>query len=67
MSARSQMTERFERLLDDCFAPTDSPFPTAGGADPFGLDNSCINPTGHVEIASCGDVVCVHCGRISWA
>jgi hypothetical protein len=53
-------------MFDDYFAPSTSPFPTAGGVDPFGIDNTCINPTGHVEISSCGDVVCVHCGRIAW-
>lgn len=36
------------------------------GADPFAVDHDCVNPAGHDFIASCGDVVCCHCGRISW-
>lgn len=36
-------------------------------ADPFLIDHDCLNPAGHHFIGSCGDVACVHCGRVSWA
>ncbi len=36
-------------------------------ADPFLIDHSCINPSGHAFTGSCGDVVCVHCDRIVWS
>ncbi len=35
-------------------------------ADPFRIDNDCVNPAGHEPIASCGEVVCCHCARIFW-
>jgi hypothetical protein len=35
-------------------------------ADPFGIDNDCTSEAGHYPIASCGDVVCVHCGKVFW-
>lgn len=35
--------------------------------DPFALDHDCLNPAGHDFIGSCGDVACVHCGRLAWA
>lgn len=35
-------------------------------ADPFNIDHDCRNPTGHDFIASCGDVVCIHCSRVVW-
>jgi hypothetical protein len=34
--------------------------------DPFGIDHDCLNPAGHDFIGACGEVVCVHCGRIAW-
>jgi len=34
--------------------------------DPFGLAHGCTNPAGHQPAASCGEIVCVHCGRIFW-
>jgi hypothetical protein len=34
--------------------------------DPFGLDHDCINPGGHDAIASCGEIVCVHCAKVFW-
>lgn len=36
-------------------------------ADPFAIDHDCVNAGGHHFIASCGDIVCIHCGRIAWA
>jgi hypothetical protein len=36
-------------------------------ADPFGIAHDCRNPAGHDFISSCGDLACVHCGRIAWA
>lgn len=36
-------------------------------ADPFQIAHDCRNRAGHDFIAACGDVVCVHCGRIAWA
>lgn len=35
-------------------------------ADPFHIAHDCRNPSGHDFIAACGDVVCIHCGRIAW-
>jgi hypothetical protein len=35
-------------------------------ADPFAIAHDCLNPTGHSFIASCGDVVCVHCSKVVW-
>lgn len=35
--------------------------------DPFAIDHDCPNPAGHDFIGSCGDVACVHCGRLAWA
>jgi hypothetical protein len=36
--------------------------------DPFGIADPCPrNPGGHRFIASCGDVVCLHCSRIAWS
>jgi hypothetical protein len=34
--------------------------------DPFGVDSDCLSPAGHVFTGSCGDVVCVHCGKVVW-
>lgn len=35
--------------------------------DPFGCDDPCpFNPTGHVFIGSCSDVVCCHCSKVAW-
>lgn len=34
--------------------------------DPFGVAHDCRNPAGHDFIASCGDVVCVHCSKVVW-
>lgn len=59
------MDQRFGRLFDEFFAPS-AELPVAGGADPFGIDHNCTNPAGHDFISSCGDVACVHCGRIAW-
>lgn len=36
-------------------------------SDPFEIDHDCLNPAGHDFIGSCGDVACVHCGRLAWA
>lgn len=35
-------------------------------ADPFLIENDCESPYGHDFKASCGDVVCVHCGKVAW-
>jgi hypothetical protein len=32
--------------------------------DPFGVDQNCLNRGGHQPIASCGEIVCVHCSKI---
>ena len=42
---------------------------TARAVDPFGIDDPCPhNPDGlHQFIASCGEIVCPHCGRVAWA
>ena len=37
-----------------------------GTADPFGIDHDCLNPAGHLFIASCGDVACCHCSKVVW-
>jgi hypothetical protein len=37
-----------------------------GAEDPFALAHDCRNPAGHDFIASCGDVVCVHCAKVAW-
>lgn len=35
-------------------------------ADPFGIDDDCLNPSGHHIIADCSEVVCLHCARVAW-
>ena len=35
-------------------------------ADPFRIEHDCTNTSGHHFIASCGDVVCCHCGKVVW-
>jgi len=45
---------------------TDLDIPTSTPADPFLLDHDCRNPSGHHFIATCSDVVCIHCARIAW-
>lgn len=35
--------------------------------DPFRISHDCLNPAGHDFIASCGDVVCVHCSKVAWS
>lgn len=34
--------------------------------DPFKIEQGCDSPFGHYPIASCGDVVCVHCSKVFW-
>ncbi len=34
--------------------------------DPFGIGHDCLDPSGHDFTAACGEVVCIHCGRIAW-
>lgn len=36
-------------------------------ADPFGVDNDCPNLAGHRFAGSCGDIVCVYCGKVAWS
>jgi hypothetical protein len=36
-------------------------------ADPFLVDHDCLNPAGHKFEGCCGDVVCVHCGKVAWS
>lgn len=33
-------------------------------ADPFLVENDCLDPAGHDFIPSCGRLVCPHCSRI---
>ncbi len=35
-------------------------------AEPFNIEPACVNAEGHYYIASCGDVVCVHCSKVVW-
>lgn len=37
-----------------------------GSTDPFRIGHDCSNPAGHQFIASCDEVVCLHCARIAW-
>ena len=34
--------------------------------DPFAIDHDCLNPGGHDAIASCSEIVCVHCAKVFW-
>lgn len=36
-------------------------------ADPFNIENDCLNPAGHDFAASCGAVVCCHCTKVVWS
>ena len=36
-----------------------------GAADPFGIDHDCDHAAGHKFESICGDVICIHCGRIA--
>lgn len=38
---------------------------TCTPADPFGIDHDCEHAAGHQFESICGDVICIHCGRIS--
>jgi hypothetical protein len=62
--------ETYDRLLIRTFAepnPIVNELPVVlPAADPFGIDDTCVNPAGHHFIASCGDVVCVHCTKVVW-
>ena len=35
-------------------------------ADPFQIENDCVNPAGHFPIRSGGAIVCAHCSKVFW-
>lgn len=59
---RAEVTATVTRLLAQEVAFT------ARVVDPFGIEQDCINGrTTHEFTASCGEIVCPHCGRVAWA
>jgi hypothetical protein len=38
----------------------------AATADPFLVENDCLNPAGHEPAMSCGAIVCRHCAKVFW-
>lgn len=52
------------RFTDD---PPLNEVETLTAIDPFGVDDPCpFSATGHDALASCGEVICVHCSKIFW-
>jgi hypothetical protein len=51
--------EETERLMQDAAF-------IARSADPFLVENDCLNPAGHEVMASCGAIVCRHCSKVFW-
>lgn len=64
MNIRIRIRDEVEDLVAELIA--EEIIVTLPPADPFGIDHDCRNPAGHHFIASCGDVVCVHCSKVVW-
>jgi len=62
---RSEVRAHVENLLGDLLLAENAPLTRA---DPFLVDDVCeFNGGGpHVFTGSCGDVVCLCCGKIVW-
>ena len=62
------IAEIYERITIRSMLVDDVSIPLFTCGDPFGIDDPCPqNSSGHYAIASCGDVVCVHCAKVFWA
>lgn len=59
-----QLNRKTRQFIEDFVAEE---ITTLTAPDPFGIDDPCpFSATGHDALASCGEVICVHCSKIFW-